>query len=457
MLSFRTLRSPFVLLSFGLALACDEGGTDPSGTADTESVDDGGSDGGGSEGGDGDQFFEDAELNTILTWLGPLPPEPAPDPSNAWADDPAAAAFGQKLFFEPGYSENGEVSCATCHDPKAAFDDDRANTSEGITFTERSSMSVLNGAYAEAAEDSAPWQFWDGRSDSQWSQALGPPENPVEMGSARTTVALLINDTYAADYEAVFGPLPTLHDADGVPLAPPGSKPGDPEWDELPDATKQAYNQVYVNFGKAIAAYERLLVSRNSRFDQFWEEIAQGAKDSTAMSDIEKQGLRVFFSQGRCLGCHGGRNFTDGQFHNDAVAQVGDNVAGTDEGRAAAISKVQADPFNCVGEWSDHPDKSSCAVSALDGAVGEMGAFKTPSLRDVANRAPFMHTGNFATLDQVILHYDNGGAAPSTFVGTRDELMRPLMLSAPDRQALVAFLFALSGEPLPTELVTDPR
>ncbi|MEM6990938.1 MAG: cytochrome-c peroxidase, partial [Myxococcota bacterium] len=208
----------------GLTLACDAEEDGPVATGDAGSGDEGGSDDGGSGGDDGDQFFDDAELNTILTWLGPLPPAPAPDPSNAWADDPAAAAFGQKLFFEPGYSENGEVSCATCHDPEAAFDDDRANTSEGIAFTERSSMSVLNGAYAEAAEDAAPWQFWDGRSDSQWSQALGPPENDVEMGSARTTVVLLINDLYAADYENVFGPLPTLHDADGVPLAPAGSK-----------------------------------------------------------------------------------------------------------------------------------------------------------------------------------------------------------------------------------------
>lgn len=449
--------APIGLLCLTSALLLPGCADDPPGNPapqDSESgTDDQGSDDTGSE----DQFFDDTELETILTWLGPLPDAIPDDPSNAWADDPAAATLGQKLFFDAGYSGNGEVSCATCHIPNAAFDDDRANTSEGISFTSRASMSVLNGAFGEAAEETSPWQFWDGRTDSQWAQALAPPEDEIEMGSTRTIVALHVYDTYRAEYEAVFGAMPQLRDGAGDPVAPPEAMPGTAEWDGLPDTVRDDITGVYVNFGKAIAAYERQLISRNSRFDQFWNEIAGGASDSTSLSDAEKAGLRVFIGKGRCLGCHGGRNFTDGQFHNDAVAQAGENVPESDDGRAAGLTIALADEFNCAGQWSDHPDKSRCAVSTLSGAQGELGAFKTPSLRDVANRAPYMHTGMMANLEQVVMHYDLGGAPPGTFAGTRDELMRPLELSQPERQALIAFLFSLSGEPLAPELVTDPR
>lgn len=405
-----------------------------------------------------DAFFSAEERETILAWLGPLPDSAPADPSNAFADDPAAAALGQKLFFEADYSATGEISCSTCHDPAAAFDESRAsNTSEGMEFTERSSMSVLNGAFAEAAEEAAPWQFWDGRTDSQWAQALEPPESAVEMGGSRVRVALVIEEKYRDEYEAVFGAIPTLHGPDGMPLAPADALPGEPEWDELPQEVQDAFTEVYVNFGKAIAAYERRLVSRNSRFDVFWEELNAGAADSDTLTEVEKVGLRAFIGKARCLGCHSGPNFTDGQFHNSAVPQIGDNVAESDEGRASGLAVAMANPFSCTSQWSDHPDKSSCAVSRLAGQTGESGAFKTSSLRDIGNRAPFMHTGSIATLEQVVQHYDMGGAAPGLFEGQRDELMRPIGLSSPERQGLAAFLRALDGEPLPAELLEDPR
>ncbi len=444
-----------VMLAAGPQLACDaddDAGQGPATTADTAD------EGSTSEGDDEDAFFDAEERETILAWLGPLPDAPAPDPSNAFADDPAAAELGHKLFFESDYSETGDIACSTCHDPAAAFDESRStNTSEGLSFTDRSSMSVLNGAYAEAAEETAPWQFWDGRADSQWAQALQPPESPVEMGGTRVRVALVVQSKYRDEYEAVFGPLPTLHDDNGDPLAPEDALPGTPQWDELPASTQDAFTEVYVNFGKAIAAYERLLVSRNSRFDIFWEELAAGATDSDTLTEAEKAGLRVFIGKGRCLGCHSGPNFTDGQFHNTAVPQIGEHVGEMDEGRAVGVERALSDPFNCRGPWSDHPDKPSCAVGRLEGAQGEQGAFKTSSLREIAGRAPYMHTGSVATLEQVIQHYDMGGASPGLFAGTRDELMRPIGLASPERQALLAFLRALDGEPLPAALLQDPR
>jgi len=400
-----------------------------------------------------DGFFTAEEIETILDWLGPLPETPPPDPSNAYADDPLAARLGQDLFYDPRYSGNGEISCATCHEPEDGFGDSRANVSQGIELTPRASMGLLNGAYGSASENETNWQLWDGRSDSQWAQALGPPENAVTMGGTRTKIALLIADEYLDAYEAVFGPLPMLRNDDGTPMADPTLRPGVEGWDALPEQVRTNINTVYVNFGKAIAAYERLLVSRNSAFDELYRDLADGALDSDAMTDEAKEGLRVFIGDGRCLGCHSGPNFTDGQFHNIGVPQTGTNIEPMDRGRQGGIETVLASVYNCAGIWSDHPDKSACSVAGLDPATGELGAFKTPSLRSVNLTPPYMHTGNLATLDDVIRHYDSGGAVSETFDGTRDELIRPLALDESQRNGLIAFIEALEGEPLDASLV----
>lgn len=407
---------------------------------------------------DGEQvFFTESERATILTWLGPMPDAPPPDPSNAYADDPAAAVFGQKLFYDTGYSGDGNISCATCHAPDTGFDDGRANTSLGLAFTGRSAMTVFNGAFGAAAGGTPVWQFWDGRCDSQWSQALQPPESPAEMGSSRTTVALRLHDTYRDEYEAIFGAMPDLRDGDGQPLIPEMAVPADAAWQALPESVQDDVNRIYANFGKAIAAYERKLVSRDSRFDMFWRELSEGAPDSDILTLIEKEGLRAFIGTGRCLGCHGGPNFTDGQFHNIAVPQEGPNVATSDDGRATGLQRLFNDEFNCIGTYSDHPDKSQCAIASLDPGGGEMGAFKTPSLRHVTATAPYMHTGGFATLDDVMQHYDIGGGPTGTFAGTRDELMRPLALTPIERQGLVAFMQTLDGTPLDPVLMGPLR
>lgn len=436
-----------------LSVACE----DPGEGAPAEET--GTSEGGesSSTGDDGPRsFFDDDEITTILAWLGPLPDAPRPDPTNAWADDPAAALLGQRLFFDPRYSANGEVSCVTCHEPADGFGDSRANLSTGIAITGRSSPGLLNGAFGSATEDGPVWQFWDGRADSQWAQALGVPEGAASMASTRSKVVLHLYDEYREEYESVFGPMPALRDEGGVPLVDPTYKPGMPEWDALPQESRDMVEGVYANFGKAVAAYERLLVSRNSRFDQLWNDLAAGAPDSPSLTDEEKAGLRVFIGVGRCLGCHNGPNFTDGEFHNIAIPQSGENVPEMDQGRAAGVMKLVADKFNCAGAYSDHPDKESCPVNFVVPEGAEVGAFKTPSLRSVGQSPPYMHTGNFATLEDVIRHYDLGGAAYGTFEGAKDELLRPLSLDAQQITDLAAFLRALDGEPLPAELTEAP-
>lgn len=446
--------SPSGALMLALVVGCSASGAGDVST-DTEATTSGSGSEGETETGDRSAFTP-GEIDTILTWLGPLPPAPPPDPTNAYADDPGAAAFGQAMFFETGFSGNGMVSCATCHVPQMGFADGQEGTSVGIERTGRSTMSVFNSGYGAASESQTNWQYWDGRCDSPWCQALTAAENEIDMGGARSDVALLIFDQYRAQYEAVFGQMRELRDAEGAPVVPAGSRPGDPQWDALAPELRDDVTRIFVNFGKAVAAYERRLVSRDSRFDQLWEELAGGAEDSDALTAQEKEGLRVFIGNGRCLGCHGGPNFTDGQFHNIAVPQQGTDIAPSDPGRAQGLATVLEQEFNCAGPWSDHPDKGTCAVSTLGAATGELGAFKTPSLRGVASTAPYMHTGNFATLDSVMIHYDVGGAAAGTFDGTRDELMRPVGLSAAERSALVAFMEALEGEPLDPALMSAP-
>jgi cytochrome c peroxidase len=413
--------------------------------------------------------FSPTDLAIIRRELGSLPATPPADPTNAFADDRDAAVLGQQLFFDPRYSRDGNISCATCHDPNTGFQDATGNTSHGLMFTSRHTPTLLNVGYGTSRAGSTVWQYWDGRKDSLWSQALGPPENGMEMGGSRVTIALLLYDKYRPSYRALFGEMPALRDANGVPVvsptAVPPRAPGTDEtpdnlaWDALSDTLKEQITAVYVNFGKAIAAYERLLVSRDSRFDQFYAEIAGGASRSKLLDEQESAGLAVFIGNGKCISCHLGENFTDWKFHDIGVDQTGANIPALDRGREDGLAQVVNDPFNCAGRYSDRPDKSGCAVSmiALDGASSEpyAGAFKTPGLRSVSQTAPYFHTGEEQSLEDVVEHYDEGGDDQG-FAGKVDPNVTRLNLTDDEKAALVLFLKTLDGAPLPQSLTTAP-
>jgi cytochrome c peroxidase len=412
--------------------------------------------------------FTSTDLAIIRRELGSLAETPPADATNQYADDRDAAVLGQQLFFETRYSQNGTLSCATCHEPAAGFQDRRANTSQGLGFTGRHSPTLYNVGYGAAREGSTVWQFWDGRKDSLWSQALGPPESGVEMGGTRAKVALLLYDKYRASYRALFGEMPAMRDAAGNAVVSGAARPAMPgesptpetqAWDALPDDLKSGITQVYVNFGKAIAAYERLLVSRASRFDAFYAEIAGGATHSKLLDPEEAAGLEVFIGNGKCISCHLGPNFTDDKFHNIGVEQTGENVPPSDLGRGGALAQVASDPFNCASVWSDRPDKGGCAVNSIayDDAATKpyAGAFKTPTLRSVSQTAPYFHTGEEETLDDVVDHYDEGGD-DGGYAGSVDSNVQPLHLTEDEKSALVAFMQTLDGAPLPSSLTTAP-
>jgi cytochrome c peroxidase len=262
--------------------------------------------------------WTEAEISLLRgLWIGSLPALP-PDPSNAYADDPRAAALGERLFFDTRFSTNGEVSCATCHLPELMFTDGLP-LAEGVGMTTRKTMTIIGTAYS-------PWQFWDGRKDSQWAQALAPLESAVEHGGSRTQYVHLIAADYRAEYEAIFGSLPDFSDRTRFPEAagPVEDPVARAAWDSMSPADREAVTQVFVNMGKAIAAYERLVKPGPARFDRYVEALLNGdsrTAKSTLTAD-EAAGLRLFIGEAQCIQCHNGPLFTNNDFHNTGVPRA---------------------------------------------------------------------------------------------------------------------------------------
>ena len=307
--------------------------------------------------------------------------------------------LGRQLYFDPRVSLNGTVSCATCHNPVKGWTDAMAvSIGIGGQTGSRSAPSVVNTAYGKT-------MFWDGRAPSLEGQAQGPVQNPIEMGKQNykeIVERLRKLPAYVEQFQKVFGTNVTL---DGM--------------------------------AKAIATFERVAaLSGNSKYDKY------NAGDNKAMSDSEKRGLVLFGllpntdddefkakfnvdahrQKAKCSLCHQGFNFTDEQFHNLGV--------GWNE---------KTGKFADLGRWAIDPIGAKTEAS--------LGAFKTPSLRDVEHNAPYMHDGSLATLADVVEHYDKGGNSNPAL----DSDMKKLNLTAQEKQDVVAFMKALSGETKPLD------
>jgi cytochrome c peroxidase len=310
----------------------------------------------------------------IQTPLG-LPPVPTP------AGNPETAetiALGRRLFYERKLSADASLSCASCHDPLRGFADSRKySVGVGGKTGTRNAPSIVNSAYI-------PSQFWDGRASSLEEQAGGPMSNAVEMNqSHEVTVSKLQADpTYRADFERAFGKGPVT----------------------------------ITKIRKALASFERTLVSGNSPFDRY-----QYGGDKSALSPAAIRGLAIFQDEkkGNCASCHtiGEKYalFTDGKFHNIGVG-VGDEGNLTDLGR--------------YGETKLESEK---------------GAFKTPTLRNIAKSAPYMHDGSLKTLSDVVEYYAGGGNSNPYL----DKRIKDMHISGRERADLVAFLEALTGDEPP--------
>jgi cytochrome c peroxidase len=380
----------------------------------------------------GPPAWSQAELTQLRSlWIGSLPPLPA-DPSNKYADDPRAAALGQKLFFDKRFSSNGQVACATCHLPEKSFQDG-IPLAQGVGTTDRRTMTIIGTAYS-------PWFFWDGRKDSQWAQALGPLESAVEHGGNRTMYAHLIERYYADEYEALFGPLPDLS-ALPARAGPVTDLEASTNWEAMSADDRELVTGIYVNMGKSIAAYERLLVPGEARFDRYVEAIGNGAHKSAneILTEEEIAGLKLFIGLANCINCHNGPLFTNNDFHNTGVpAALG---LSEDVGRASGLEQVVADEFNCLSIYSDAQPEACIELRFLvSGGEGLKRQYKPPSLRNVANRGPYMHAGQFATLEDVLHHYNTAPRAP---MGHGE--LEPLKLTEGQIAQLIAFLKTLDS------------
>jgi cytochrome c peroxidase len=291
-------------------------------------------------------------------------------------------------------------------------------------------MTIVASAYS-------PWLFWDGRADSPWAQALGPLESAVEHGGTRALYARVIAAEYARDYTAIFGALPELA---GVPRAagPNGNAAERAAWARLSRARQDSVTRVFVNAGKAIAAFERGIRFGASRFDRYVAWLSDSAaRTRVRFTADERAGARLFIGRAQCVRCHSGALLTDEQFHNVGVG-AGERA---DSGRATGIRLADASEFNCLATYSDaSPADCTELKYAKRGTADLAGAFRTPSLRNVALRPPYGHRGELASLAAVLDHYNR---APAAAVGHSE--LEPLHLTRAELVQLEAFLRTLSG------------
>jgi cytochrome c peroxidase len=354
-----------------------------------------------------------------------IPETPPADPSNAHADDPAAAALGKSLFFDPLLGGGPSIACASCHAPKLAFSDGRP-TAHGAQDTELNTLGLGPAAYNR-------WWFWDGRADSLWAQATSPIENPREMNGTRLGVVRRVVKQHRPAYERVFGSLPPQ--AERFPRA---GRPGDATFDGMTPEDRDAATRIFANAAKAIAAYERILRPQHSRLDAYLD----GKLD--ALTERERDGMKAFIDGG-CAVCHHGPMLTDGAFHD--IRMPGSLPEGpAQRGRIDGVRSLLASAFRKDGPFSD----ARAAGAGLAGLVpvdAMLGQVKTPSLRDVALTGPFGHGGTFKSLEDVVGHYDieELTAAGPARTGSLDPAVVSFSPSPEQLDALVKFLRVVGG------------
>jgi len=315
----------------------------------------------------------------------------------------AKIELGRQLYFDTRLSADSTVSCASCHNPAEGY---TAHTKTGVGI--RGQLGGRNSPVSFNRILSGK-QFWDGRVDSLEAQAVGPIQNPIEMGFTHEGVVQRLAEipVYKKQFDAIFG-------------------------------------EVTIDrVGQAIAAFERSIVTSPSPYD-YHEQLlpfttmdeddiaddpelaakyatAKAAAETHPLSEAAKQGRDLFFGKANCTACHVGANLADEKYHN---LGVGMDTAEPDLGRFA-VTKDEAD----------------------------RGAFKTPTVRNAALTAPYMHDGSVATLEEVVEWYDKGGHPNPTL----SDKIKPLNLTAGEKQALVEFMKACTSPTPPVEMARLPE
>ncbi len=284
--------------------------------------------------------------------------------------------LGKILFFDTRLSSSGKISCASCHQPELSWTDgkERSIGHEGAV-TKRNSPTIQNSWFYEKL-------FWDGRAKDLADQAFAPINSETEMHTEMPDLVrrMRVNKEYPGLFKKAFG-----------------------DEDINPD-----------RLAEAIAIFEKTIVSRKSRFDEFL------SGDKNVLSDSEIRGLHLFRTKARCMNCHHGPLFSDNQFHNNGF------YPGTNAQKDKGLYSVT------------HKDE-------------DMGKFKTPSLRDVMKTGPWMHDGSLKNIRDIITIYTQGSASP------RDGLIKQTSLRPKETEDLIAFLQAISSPPLEFTKPVIPR
>lgn len=365
------------------------------------------------------------------------------DPTNRVSGEHRAIVFGEQLFKAPQLSINQAIACESCHRAQLGFSDGLVR-SQGLARHDRNSQSLWNLATQR-------WFGWDGGADSLWAASIRPMLNANEMGATPDHIRRQIvgRSDWRAQYESLFGPM----QADAAPTS----------------------DEVLANVGKAIAAYLETLVSAPTAFDRFRDALAgNDAAGVAAYPAPAKRGLKIFIGRGNCTVCHVGANFSNGEFHDVAIPFLIE-PGRVDPGRHAGIRRVKSDRFNLLGRFNDQSsaaagqadgkaastamraandganDRTNTRVASLPAAIKTQtvqsahrnwGEWKTPSLRNLKQTAPYMHNGSLATLHDVVRHYSDINQERLHSDG--EQLLKPLKLSESEVDDLVAFLLTLS-------------
>ncbi len=354
--------------------------------------------------------FSETERAAVLAH-GPWPQPLTRDPSNRVSGNPAAIALGKQLFADTRLSGEGRRSCATCHDPARFFADGR-DRSIGLARADRNAIALANLRLNR-------WFGWAGAADSLWAQSIRPILDDKELAASAQLVRerLAADAAIAATYARLFGsPLTT----------------------DAPDV-------VLVNVAKALAAFQETITTGRTAFDEFRDALERGDRAAMARYPAAAQrGLKIFVGKGQCSACHHGPNFTHGEFDDVGVPYFAEKGR-VDQGRHGGIAALRASPFNLLGAYNDDPTKATAEPTRhVEPQHRNWGEFRVPSLRNVAETAPYMHNGSLATLEAVVRHYSEVDVE-RLHGDDGARLVRPLRLSRQEASDLVSFLKTLSG------------
>ena len=347
---------------------------------------------------------------SLLKAFGPWPTAASPDPGNEFSGVAWAEKLGRELFSETAFSNSNTQSCASCHIESLAFTDGRT-VGKGAGEHVRNTQGLLDVGLQR-------WFGWDGGTDSLWAASLRPILSDIELDGDIPTIAARLRTMPAR-----VGPLI----AAGV----------ETENDEA----------LVVAASKAIAAYVRTLQSGRTTFDDYRDAVVAGLESQSDYPEDARRGLSVFLGDANCHVCHFGANFSNREFH-DTGRPFFTGIGQVDPGRYTGIKRVRSDPFNLKGKYNGTgKEQEILKTDSVSLSQANFGQWRTPSLRNLVQTAPYMHDGSLATLRDVVDAYAD--IDPDRIHSDAEAIIKPLHLTEQERQDLVAFLRTLSSDASP--------